>query len=93
MAKKSEVAVPGDIRASFARTFGAWRLQHSVPLKRVALDLNVGVSTVNAWELGERFPTGEHLQALVNYTGVPSCRFVCERADQCLRTQSCFEQV
>jgi transcriptional regulator with XRE-family HTH domain len=52
-------------------------------LKEVAGELGVSISTVNAWELGERFPKAEHFEALANYTGMPPCHFFCSRADEC----------
>jgi len=75
---------PCDIRTSFAKTFGAWRRENNIPLKQIAAELGISLSTVDAWELGERFPTGEHFQALVNYTGLPPCRLFCVVADQCV---------
>jgi transcriptional regulator with XRE-family HTH domain len=82
--KKPDAPFHCDIRTSFAKAFNAWRQKNSVPLKEVAAGLGLSVSTVNSWELGERFPTGEHFQALVNYTGVPPCRLFCIMADKCM---------
>jgi transcriptional regulator with XRE-family HTH domain len=73
-----------DIRASFATAFSAWRHKHNIPLKQVADDLDLAVSTVNSWELGERFPTGRNFEMLVNYTGVPPCKLFCVMADKCV---------
>jgi len=63
-----------DIRASFASAFGNWRRKNNIPLKKIARDLGLAVSTINSWELGERFPTGRNFEMLANYTGVPPCR-------------------
>jgi len=49
--------------------------------------LGLAAATVNAWELGERFPTGEHFQAVVNYTGVPPGKLICGLADKCVSTE------
>ena len=73
-----------DIRTSFAKAFGYWRRKNQVTLKEIAEGLGLSVATVNSWELGERFPTGEHFQALVNYTGVPPCKLFCVLADKCV---------
>lgn len=73
-----------DIRTSFATAFRNWRLKNHIPLKTIALDLGLSISTVNSWELGERFPTGRNFEMLVNYTGVPPCRLFCVMADKCV---------
>jgi transcriptional regulator with XRE-family HTH domain len=73
-----------DIRASFATAFRNWRLKNNIPLKKIAKDLGLAVSTVNSWELGERFPTGRNFEMLVNYTGVPPCKLFCVMADKCV---------
>jgi len=73
-----------DIRASFATAFRNWRLKNNVPLKKIAKDLGLAVSTLNSWELGKRFPTGSNFEMLVNYTGVPPCRLFCIMADKCV---------
>lgn len=84
MVKKPDAPFHCDIRTSFAKAFSAWRRKNNVQLKEIADGLGVSVSTVSSWELGERFPTGEHFQALVNYTGVPPCRLFCIMADKCM---------
>ena len=73
-----------DIRASFATAFTNWRRKRHLPLKQVALDLGVAVSTISSWERGARFPTGRHFELLVDYTGLPPCRLFCVKADQCV---------
>jgi transcriptional regulator with XRE-family HTH domain len=84
MVKKPPAPFRCDIRTSFAKAFGAWRRKKKITLKEIAAELGISVSTVNSWELGERFPTGEHFQALVNYTRVPPCRLFCILADKCV---------
>jgi transcriptional regulator with XRE-family HTH domain len=76
-----------DIRTSFAKAFDAWRKKNNLPLKDVAAGLGVSLATVNAWERGEKFPTAQHFQALVNYTGIPPCRLFCVMADKCVPTE------
>jgi transcriptional regulator with XRE-family HTH domain len=65
--------------------FHAWRLKNDIPLRQVARDLGLAVATINAWELGGRFPTGSHFEMIANYTGVPSCKLFCRKADKCVR--------
>lgn len=72
-----EPQVPGDIRAEFSRRLRAWRERLDVPLKGLAFDLGVSVSTVAAWENGTRFPGIDNLIALAQHTGIPACQFVC----------------
>ncbi len=73
-----------DVCASFAIAFSNWRRKNKVPLKKIARDLGVSISTVSSWELGERFPTGHNFEMLVNYTGVPPCKLFCVMADKCV---------
>ncbi len=73
-----------DVRASFATAFRNWRVKNNVPLKTIAKELGLAVSTVNSWELGERFPTGRNFEMLMNYTGVPPCKLFCVMADKCV---------
>ena len=73
-----------DVRSSFATAFRTWRLQNNLPLKKIASDLGIAVATVNAWELGRRFPTGRNFEMLVNYSGVPPCKLFCIMADKCV---------
>ncbi len=73
-----------DVCASFAIAFNNWRRKHNLPLKRIAKDLGLSVSTVSAWGAGEHFPKGRHFEMLVNYTGVPPCKLFCVMADKCV---------
>ena len=73
-----------DLRVSFATAFGNWRRKHNIPLKRIASDLGLSVSTVSCWELGKRFPTGRNFELLVNYAGVPPCQLFCVMANKCV---------
>jgi transcriptional regulator with XRE-family HTH domain len=81
---RARSSFPCDICASFATAFSAWRRKHNIPLKQVAVDLGLAVSTINSWELGERFPSGRNFERLANYTGVPPCRLFCVMADKCV---------
>jgi transcriptional regulator with XRE-family HTH domain len=73
-----------DVRASFATAFRNWRRTSKIPLKKIAKDLGVSISTVNSWELGEYFPTGCNFEMLVEYTGLPPCKLFCVMADKCV---------
>ena len=75
-----------NVRASFATAFRNWRLKYNIPLKKIAMELGVSVATVNAWELGKRFPTGRNFEMLVNYSRVPPCKLFCIMADKCVPT-------
>jgi DNA-binding transcriptional regulator YiaG len=63
--------------ATFATAFHSWRLKRNIPLRKIAKDLGISIATVNSWESGQRFPTGRHLERIVDYTGVPPCRLLC----------------
>ncbi|MEI6395708.1 MAG: helix-turn-helix transcriptional regulator [Verrucomicrobiota bacterium] len=82
MAKKPKFKC--DIHASFAIAFKNWREKNKLPLKKVAADLGLSLSTINLWERGKRFPTGPHFQMLTEYTGMPPCRLFCVVADKCV---------
>jgi len=71
------------LRACFATAFSDWRRQKRIPLKMIARDLGISISTVAAWESGEYFPTGYNLELLVDYTGLPPCRLFCPLAENC----------
>ncbi len=73
-----------DARASFAAAFRHWRQTNKVPLKKIARDLGVSISTVNSWESGARFPGGYNFEMLVDYTGLPPCKLFCIMADKCV---------
>ena len=73
-----------DIRASFATVFRNWRLKGSIPLRQVAKDLGVSITTINYWEAGKRFPTSRHFARLAAYTGLPPCRLFCVMAAKCV---------
>ena len=73
-----------DIRASFATAFSNWRRKSKIPLKKIAQDLGVSISTVSTWESGQRFPTGYNFEMLAEYTGLPPCKLFCVMADKCV---------
>ena len=71
------------VRKSFAAAFKKWRRQNNIPLKQIAADLGVSITTIDLWESGRRFPCSEHLDALAEYIGLLPCQFFCILADQC----------
>ncbi len=73
-----------DVRSSFACAFSNWRQKNRVPLKKIAKDLGVSISTVSCWELGKRFPTAYNFDVLVEYTGLPPCKLFCVMAEKCV---------
>ena len=73
-----------DVRASFAAAFGAWRRKNKIPLKTIARDLGVSISTVDSWEIGLSFPGSYNFEKLVEYTGLPPCKLFCVMADKCV---------
>jgi len=75
-----------DIRGCFAGAFRNWREKHHMPLKQIALELNVSIATVQSWESGQRFPTGHHFEMIVEFTGMPPCRLLCVMSDKCVPT-------
>ena len=60
---------------NFANRFKRWRRNSGHPLKRLAYDLGVSVTTISEWENGNRFPTGLHLDAISSHTSIPLCAF------------------
>ena len=95
--KKPAGKLQCDIRANFAKAFGAWRRKNNHTLKHIAAELGITLATVSLWERGERFPREKHFQALVNYTGIPPCKLFCVMSDKCVPTEigraSCRERV
>ncbi len=78
------------LRANFALVLKHWRLAHGLPQKQMAADLGFAMSTVSAWETGERFPTDLALEDLASYTGITPCRLFCDWADRCAPGQCRF---
>ena len=52
------------------------RTSSGISLKRAAAELGVAVSTLHAWEHGQRFPSIENLEALARYYEVRPCRLL-----------------
>ncbi len=76
-----------DVRASFATALSNWRRENKIPLKTIAGDLGVSISTIASWESGEYFPTGYNFEVLVEYTGLPPCKLFCVMAGQCVQAE------
>jgi len=72
--------------AVFSARLKQWRKVHHLLLKQVAPELGVSVATFDAWENGRRFPSGSHLDRIVQLTGMPACMLFCrmsESGEQC----------
>lgn len=76
-----------NLRGIFASAFSNWRKKNNIPLKKIAMELNVSISTVQTWASGKRFPSGNHFELLVDYTGIPPCRLLCIMGDTCISSQ------
>ena len=66
-----------------ASRLGWWRSKAGLPLKRIAHDIGVSISTVSQWERGTRYPCMEHLESLADYTGIPMCAFLNSCSFEC----------
>jgi len=75
---------PWALRANFAIILKRWRLQHHLTQKEMAGKLGFPVSTLSAWETGERFPNGYTLDHIVRYTHISPCRLFCDRSARCM---------
>ncbi len=53
---------PCGLRAKFAHGLKHWRYNHPLTQNEMATKLGFCLSTVNAWETGERFPNGYALE-------------------------------
>ena len=65
-----------------------WRRAKGYPLKSVAYGVGVSEAAVSDWENGKRFPTGKHLDALAEHTGIPARCLLCANADKCKKPPS-----
>jgi len=73
-----------NVCALFGDRLRQWRKETGTPLKQVAAGLGVSVSIVSAWERGARFPSGQHIDSLAEYTGLAACKFFCESGQRCI---------
>ena len=74
-----------DAQSLFSRNLHLWRKEHGLLLKEMAPLLGVSVSTLDAWETGVRFPTGEHLTAISRCERVPVHCLFCPHTGACPR--------
>ena len=56
---------------AFGNHLREWRQNNDVSMKALAADLGLSVSTVSAWENGQRFPSGAHCDLVSEYLGQP----------------------
>jgi transcriptional regulator with XRE-family HTH domain len=66
--------MPPSVRHIFAANLRQWRKRQNYPLKRVASDLGIAVSTWNQWETGKRFPPAIFLDRLAAYMQIAVCQ-------------------
>ena len=69
--------MPPSTRQIFAANLRRWRAQQKYPLKHVARELGIAVSTWSQWESGKRFPPDHLLDMLAKYLGIPVCKLFC----------------
>jgi transcriptional regulator with XRE-family HTH domain len=56
-----------------SRRLQRWRAASGIPLREVARNMGVSISTVSAWEHADRFPSASHLDGLADCIGIPVC--------------------
>ena len=66
-------------RQIFSANLRRWRTQQKYPLKHVARELGIAVSTWSQWETGKRFPPDSLLDLLAKYMRVPVCQLFCQQ--------------
>jgi transcriptional regulator with XRE-family HTH domain len=69
--------MPPSARQILAANLRQWRKLRNYPLKRVAGDLDIAVSTWSQWETGKRFPPASFLDRLADYMQVAVCQLFC----------------
>jgi hypothetical protein len=72
-----------DGRRSFRKVLSEWLTASGLEAKRVAADLGVSRATLSYWCDGSRFPSLDNLQSIANYTGIPLCHLICDKANCC----------
>jgi len=70
----SHALMPRTARKLFAANLRQWRKRRGYPLKRVASDLGIAISTLSQWETGDRFPPDHSLDALAAYMQIAVCQ-------------------
>ena len=83
MKDHSESKAGEPLQALFGRRLRAWRERNGLPLKAIASDLGVSVATVSAWERGDRFPSGQHLEMLARQYKLCVCEFFWQGSGRC----------
>lgn len=71
------------IAEALARRLKTWRLSADLPLKHLAIDLGVSVSTVSQWENTRRFPSVSNLVRIASYMGTCVCCLLHEGTGDC----------
>ena len=71
------------ILGRFAAGLQRWREARKRKISDVATEFGVAASTWGHWETGHRFPSGENLALITEYTGIPLQHFICPNSDRC----------
>lgn len=66
-----------NIKAIFAARLREWRTTHRLPLKAVAQEMGVAVSSLSQWECGLVLPSASKIALISCYTSLPPCYFFC----------------
>ena len=69
--------------AAFMSRLRNWRIRERKTLQQMSAEIGFSVSILCEWELGNRFPSAEHLQEIANYTGIPACCMLHEGDGPC----------
>jgi transcriptional regulator with XRE-family HTH domain len=72
------------LKPRLAAHLKAWRARHKQPLKAVAAELDVSVTTLWQWENAVNFPPPEKLELLAELMGIPCCRLFCSAKKECI---------
>lgn len=80
---KKEIVCRSRVRSYLACRLRYLRRSRKFPLKRVAVDLDVSLSSLSAWEKGTRFPSPENLDLLASYYGCLPCQLLAAPALEC----------
>lgn len=82
--KSDEATCRAGVRAALASRLKRLRIASGHPLKRIAFELEIPLSTLSAWENGTRFPSAESLERIAKWHGIRPCQLLnpdCSRHD------------
>jgi len=73
---------------AFASFLHSWRTAAALKMEDAAKQIGVASSTWSHWENGRRFPSGQNLVLLSQFTGVRLPCMVCDEFHSCDRLQA-----